>query len=270
MKYLIVANWKCNPPTLKEAEKLFSLIREGVKNIKNAEVIVCPPFIYIARIQNTGYKIQDTRYKIRIGAQDCFWENPPTGGGAFTGEISPAMLKNLAVKYAIIGHSERRKYQKETDEMVNKKLKAALKAGLTPILCVGSKKRGEKGNQEMKVQLESALTGIKRAELEKIVFTYEPVWAISTTKRSIVATPENTKGEAIFIRKILTKLFDKTIAQKARVIYGGSVDNTNIRDFIEKAQMDGVLIGAASLRPDDFIAAVKKVDASIKFSINSE
>lgn len=253
MKPIIIANWKCNPVTLKEARRIFDSVKNGIKNIKNVEVVICPPFIYLS-----SFKLQASG--LRLGAQDCFWENPPTGGGAFTGEISPAMLKNLAVKYAIIGHSERRKYQKETDEMVNKKIKAALKNDLKPVLCVGSKKRGEKGNQEMKVQLESALTGIKRAELEKIVFTYEPVWAISTTKRSIVATPENTKGEAVFIRKILTKLFDKTIAQKARVIYGGSVDNTNIRDFIEKAQMDGVLIGAASLRPDDFIAAVKKID----------
>ncbi len=245
-KILIVANWKCNPSTLKEAKELFNSVEKGIKNVKNVEVIICPPFIYLPVLKAKG-------------AQDCFWEEK----GAYTGEVSPKMLKDLGCKYIIIGHSERRKYLNETDEMVNKKIKAVLEAGLKPILCVSSKKRKEAARKEMEVQMKKDLVGIKKSEIKNIVITYEPIWAISTTKGSIVATPENTKEGAILIRKNLVELFGSVDAQKVKVIYGGSVDSTNIQGFIEKAEMDGVLIGAASLRPDDFIAAVQKVDASV-------
>jgi len=255
MKPLIVANWKCNPPTLKEAKLLFERVEKGLKDIKDVEVVICPPFVYLPTLY-VHHQVMNIKLNIKLGAQDCFWEQK----GAFTGEVSPTMLKDLGCEYVIIGHSERRKYLNETDGMVNKKLKAALLVGLKPILCVGSKKRGEKGAKEMKAQLERALVGIKKSELKNIIITYEPIWAISTTKGSIVATPENTKEGKIFLRRNLTKLFGKTIAQKVKIIYGGSVDSTNIEDFIKVAQMDGVLIGAASLRFDDFMAAVKTID----------
>ncbi|PJA84609.1 MAG: triose-phosphate isomerase [Candidatus Nealsonbacteria bacterium CG_4_9_14_3_um_filter_37_13] len=255
MKPLIVANWKCNPPTLKEAKLLFERVEKGLKDIKDVEVVICPPFVYLPTLY-VHHQVMNIKLNIKLGAQDCFWEQK----GAFTGEVSPTMLKDLGCEYVIIGHSERRKYLNETDGMVNKKLKAALLVGLKPILCVGSKKRGEKGAKEMKAQLERALAGIKKSELKNIIITYEPIWAISTTKGSIVATPENTKEGKIFLRRNLTKLFGKTIAQKVKIIYGGSVDSTNIEDFIKVAQMDGVLIGAASLRFDDFMAAVKTID----------
>ena len=263
MKPLIVANWKCNPPTLKEAKLLFERVEKGLKDIKDVEVVICPPFVYLPTLY-VHHQVMNIKLNIKLGAQDCFWEQK----GAFTGEVSPTMLKDLGCEYVIIGHSERRKYLNETDGMVNKKLKAALLVGLKPILCVGSKKRGEKGNKEMKVQLERALAGIKKSELKNIIITYEPIWAISTTKGSIVATPENTKEGKIFLRRNLTKLFGKTIAQKVKIIYGGSVDSTNIEDFIKVAQMDGVLIGAASLRFDDFMAAVKTIDPVRSISIN--
>jgi len=255
MKPLIVANWKCNPPTLKEAKLLFERVEKGLKDIKDVEVVICPPFVYLPTLY-VHHQVMNIKLNIKLGAQDCFWEQK----GAFTSEVSPTMLKDLGCEYVIIGHSERRKYLNETDGMVNKKLKAALLVGLKPILCVGSKKRGEKGAKEMKAQLERALAGIKKSELKNIIITYEPIWAISTTKGSIVATPENTKEGEIFLRRNLTKLFGKTIAQKVKIIYGGSVDSTNIEDFIKVAQMDGVLIGAASLRFDDFMAAVKTID----------
>jgi len=247
MKPLIIANWKMNPQTLAEAKRLFNLIKEGIKNIRNVEVVICQPFVYLQAYNQKS---------IKLGAQDCFWEEK----GAYTGEVSAKMLKDLGCQYVIIGHSERREYLKETDEMVNKKLKAVLKADLKPILCVGSKQRGKKGNKEMGIQLERALSGIKRLDLKDIIITYEPIWAISTTKGSIVATPENTKGGAILIREILTRIFNKSLAQKVRIIYGGSVNSTNIQDFIGKAGMDGVLVGAASLRSEDFISAVEKID----------
>ncbi len=243
MKLLVVANWKMNPLSLAEARKLFNLENKRTRRFKRVEVVICPPFIYLPVLKAKG-------------AQDCFWEEK----GAFTGEVSAKMLKDFGVKYVILGHSERRKYLDETDEMVNKKIKAVLEAGLKPILCVSSKKRGEAARKEMKVQMKKDLVGIKNSEIKNIVITYEPIWAISTTKGSIVATPENTKEGAILIRKNLVELFGSVDAQKVKVIYGGSVDSTNIQGFIEKAEMDGVLIGAASLRPDDFIAAVQKID----------
>lgn len=261
MKPLIVANWKCNPIGLKEMKKLFDSISKGIKNNKGVEVVVCPPFVYLPILRACISNRQGG--KLALGGQDCFWEEK----GAFTGEISPTMLKNLGCEYVIIGHSERRKYLKETDEMVNKKLKAAIIAGLKPILCVGSKKRGEEGNKEIKIQLEKALAGIKKSDIKNIIFTFEPIWAISTTKESIVATPENTKEGEIFLRRNLAKLFSKTIAQKAKIIYGGSVDSKNIEGFIKKAKMDGVLIGAASLRPDDFVVAIKEIDVSTKSAL---
>ena len=247
MKPLIVANWKMNPATLAEARKLFNLEKKGTRNLKRVEVVICPPFVYLPVLRANG-------------ALDCFWEEK----GAYTGEVSPKMLKDLGVKYVILGHSERRKYLGETDEMVNKKLKAALASGLVPILCVSSKKRGETARKEMELQMKKALSGVKKSEVKNIVSTYEPIWAISTTKNSIVATPENTKEGEAFLRKSLSKLFGKTVARKVRIIYGGSVDSTNIEGFIKKAKMDGALIGAASLRPDDFITAVKKIDLLLK------
>ena len=247
MKPLIIANWKCNPISLKEAKKLFNSLKKGIKNNKKAEIIIFPPFIYLSVFKKPFLNF-------KLGAQDCFWEEK----GAFTGEISPKMLKDLGVSHVIIGHSERRKYLKENYTMVNKKLKVALKNNLKPIFCVGSMKRGKKGNEEIRSQLEKALEGVKRSNIKNIIFTYEPIWAISTTKGSVVATPENTKEGAILIRKTVAQLFGQSI--KVKVIYGGSVDSTNIKGFIEKAEMDGVLIGAVSLRADDFIRAVKNID----------
>lgn len=251
MKPLIVANWKMNPSTLAEAKKLFDLVRKGIKNVKNSEVVICPPFVYLANLQLTTYNL-------KLGAQDCFWE----GKGAFTGEISPSMLKNIGIKYVIIGHSERKKYQEETDEMINKKLKALLGAGLKPILCVGSKDRNQKKEfKEIKIQLKNALSGIKKPNPENIIITYEPVWAISTTKGRKIATSKKVKEGASFIRNILIELFDKNFVHKIKIIYGGSVDSKNVRGFLKEAQMAGVLVGAASLNPQEFIKAVKNASS---------
>ncbi len=251
-KPFIVANWKCNPTTLVEAKKLFNSIAKGIKNAcseqdRRVEVVICPPFPYLSC---SMFHVSC----FKLGSQDCFWEEK----GAFTGEVSPRMLKDIGVEYVIIGHSERRRYLGETDEMVNKKLRAVLAAGLNPILCVGSMKKEKEGDFEIKSQLKKALLGMKKTDIKNIVFVYEPIWAISTTKGSVVATPENTRRGATLIKETLAELFDKSV--KVKVIYGGSVDSANIQGFIKDANMDGVLIGAASLRPDDFIAAVKRVD----------
>jgi triosephosphate isomerase len=250
VKLLVVANWKMNPNTLKEAKQLFNRVKTGIKNVKNVEVVICPPFPYILNLKSEILNL-------KFGAQDCFWQEK----GAFTGEVSPAMLKDLEVEYVIVGHSERRRNLKETDEMVNKKLRAALMADLKPILCVGSEDRDQKKEfKKIKIQLERDLSEIKKSNLKNLIIAYEPAWAVSTTKGSTIATPKQVREGAFFIRKILTELFDKNSAKKIRIIYGGSVDSSNIQDFLKKAKMAGVLVGAASLKPNEFIRTIKAVN----------
>lgn len=246
MRTLIVANWKMNPPVLKEAEKLFNDIKEGVKNIKDAKVVICPSFPYISNLKSENSNL-------KLGAQNCFWEEK----GAFTGEVSPQMLKDLGVEYVILGHSERRKYLGETDEMINKKLKKALELGLLSILCVGDKDRETKGDmKEIDLQLETALRGLENYDLSKLTITYEPVWAISTTEGGAAATPEDTKEAVFYIKNYLNVLIGKDKTSKIRIIYGGSVNSQNINSFI-KAGVDGALVGAASLKAEEFINVVK-------------
>jgi len=252
MKPLIIANWKCNPTSLKGAKLLFDSVKKELKKIKNVEVVICPPFVYLPVLGASAFA--KGYGGLTFGSQDCFWEQK----GAFTGEVSPAMLKDLGCEYVIIGHSERRRNLNETDEMINKKLKAVLDANLKPILCVGSEDREQKKEfKKIKIQLEKALSGIKKPNLKNPIITYEPVWAISTTRGGRIATPNQAKEGMIFIREILTKLFDKNSAKKIRIIYGGSVDSSNIRGFLKEAKMAGALVGAASLKPNEFVKTVK-------------
>ncbi|NCO80459.1 triose-phosphate isomerase [bacterium] len=233
MKKLIVANWKCNPTTLKEAKLLFNSVKNGVKNIKNVEVVICPPFIYLSNIQHLKSDIQ-------FGAQDCFWEQ----NGAFTGEISPSMLKDLGVDYVIIGHSERRKYQQEKDSMINKKIKAALKIGLKPILCI------DKTSQIRKLQRSVKMNEVHRLKKDfwGAIIAYEPLFAIGTGKPCSV---DKAKKMRIAIKKKLNK--------NIPILYGGSVDSQNARDYVKKAGFQGLLVGGASLNAQEFIKIVKNV-----------
>lgn len=225
-KILVVANWKCNPTTLEEAKELFGSIAKGLKNSKNTEVIICPPFIYLPHILNTKYNIQ-------LGAQDCFWEEK----GAFTGEISPLMLKDLGCQYVIIGHPERRRYQKETDEMLNKKIKAAIVNDLKPILCV-----------ENVLQVKKRLKGIPKKELKNVILCYEPSYAISTSGGSgAIDAKQAIKS---------SRLFKKAAKNNNLLIYGGSVDASNVKKYIN-AGFDGVLVGSASLNAREFVKVVK-------------
>jgi triosephosphate isomerase len=219
MKPLIVANWKCHPKTLKEAKELFALIKKGIKGVKEVEVVVAPPFVFLPFLKPEG--------NLKLGAQDCFWEEK----GAFTGEVSPGTLADLNCSYVILGHSERRKLQKETDEEINKKIKAALKEGLMPILCVDQVSQVEKG-----------LEGV----VEKIVIAYEPLFAIGTGKACDYQTAENMR---LAIQKI---------AKGNRVLYGGSVNSQNAGDYLKKAGFDGLLVGGASLS-EEFIEIVLQV-----------
>ncbi|MFH1894920.1 MAG: triose-phosphate isomerase [Patescibacteria group bacterium] len=264
VKPLIVANWKCNPATMAEAKELFDKIVEGVAALEKGEplhdgtgreVVICPPFVYLATLGASAFA--KSFGGLRIGSQDCFWQEK----GAYTGEVSPKMLKDLGCQYVILGHSERRRNFGETDEMINKKIKAALSARLTPILCLSSAERGATAKEEMAIQLRGAMVGIEKSDIQNIVFTYEPVWAISTTEACVVATPENTAEGKIFIREVISELFGKDTAESARIIYGGSVDSKNISGFIKDAKMDGALVGAASLKPEEFVNAVKNATA---------
>lgn len=201
-KPLIVANWKMNPQSLKEAKVLFN-------KVKNAKAIICPPFIYISALKANG-------------AQDCFWEKK----GAFTGEISPVMLKNLGVEYVIVGHYERRKYLTETDEMIGKKIKACLRVGLKPILCINNI---------------SQTKGVNK----KVILAFEPISAIGSGRSFPVKTAKKMR---------------RSLASFKIVLYGGSVNSKNARDYILEAGFQGLLVGGASLDAKEFISIVKSVN----------
>lgn len=221
MKKLIIANWKLNPASLKDAQKLATSISIKAKNT----VVLCPPTIYLSQIQYP-----------RLGAQDCFWHEK----GAFTGQTSPLQLKDLKIKYCIIGHSEKRATG-ESDEMVNAKVKTLLHHKITPILCVGFGTTVEQDDLEvvdvLKAQLEIDLSGV---DSKKIIVAYEPVWAIGTGHN---ATPEHAEKMSIFI---------KNKYQIPRVLYGGSVNLHNAKSFLKETNVGGLLVGGASLNAEHF------------------
>jgi len=248
MKPLIIANWKCNPTTKEETKRLFNSIKRGLKKIKNVEVVICPPFVYLSSIK---YQVSS----IKLGAQDCHREEK----GAFTGEVSAKMLKDFGCQYVILGHSERRIYFGETNEMINKKIKSAILAKLNPIFCIGEKKtEREKGEIEkvLKFQIEKGLNKISKKEIKKIIIAYEPVWAIGTGE---ACHPEEAQKMALFIKRMMAKKYSFSIAEKLPIIYGGSVDSENAESFIKEARFQGLLVGGASLDPREFIEIVKVV-----------
>jgi len=251
-KKIIVGNWKMNPRTLKEAENLFAKVSKALPRVKNTEVVVCPPYLYLEKLKKLSRKIV-------LGAQDAFWEEV----GAFTGEVSGEMLYHLGVRYVILGHSERRELG-ETDGFVNKKIKSALGAGLVPILCVGEKERD--ANHEyfgaVKSQVEKCLKGVSKNLISKIIIAYEPVWAISSTSGRRDATPADSREMVIFIRKTLSDLSSPEIAGETRVIYGGSANQRDAKDFLENGGVDGLLPGRASLDPEEFAKIVKIAEKS--------
>ncbi len=257
-KILIIGNWKSNPSTQKEVDHLLDVIKKGrISNSKKTEIIICPPFVYL---QNIIKSFKNSNFV--IGAQNCFWELR----GAFTGEISCSMLKDLGCEYVIVGHSERRKYFKETDDIVNNKLKIALKSRLKPILCIGEETRDtfdSEGNplNEMSLivgdQLEKALMGILSAHINEIVIAYEPIWAIGTGNS---CSSDDAMKATLFIRKILTKLYNRSAADKISIIYGGSVTSKNAIEYINDAHMDGLLIGGSSINGSEFVKIIEKIN----------
>lgn len=238
---LIAGNWKMHN-TKKETEDFlgkFVPMADGLK----AEIVICPAF---TSLWAAAEKITGT--KIKLGSQNMHWED----AGAFTGEISPLMLKEMSCDYVILGHSERRQYFGETDENVNKKVKAAVKHSIAPIVCVGeSLLQREQGLTEAWVlgQVTEAAKGLTVDEAEKVVFAYEPIWAIGTGK---TASGDDAQEVISSIRKKIAGLFGENMACKIRILYGGSVKPDNIKELMSQPDIDGALVGGASLKPDVF------------------
>lgn len=241
---LIAGNWKMNT-TITEAEKLVLELRPSLDQIENVEKVVCPPFISLAIVHNL---LKGST--VKIGAQNLYFQDK----GAFTGEISPAMLSGLC-EYVIIGHSERRQLFYETDEMISKKIAAALKHNLKPILCVGENLAEYEANQTEVVvtrQVSGSLEGIDKAD--SLTIAYEPVWAIGTGR---AATGEQANDTISLIRSLISKKYGASISSNMRILYGGSVTAANIADFVSRSDIDGALVGGASLKAADFIDIVR-------------
>lgn len=237
-KKIVIANWKMNPVSFKEAEKLFKNIDKTFFGLKKTEVVICSPNVYLAKLKNLAKKI-------KLGGENIFYEE----SGAYTGEISAEMLYDTGAKYVILGHSERRTIFGETNEDVNKKVKASLSVGLTPVVCIGEKSREGENHEYLnfiKEQVESAFKNILKNSISKIIVAYEPIWAIG---KSAVreATAEEFLEISIFIKKVLSDKFGAQEASKVKIIYGGSVSPKNIEAFIKVGQVDGFLVGRASL-----------------------
>ncbi len=245
---MIAGNWKMNT-TLVEGSALVMEMREELERIAGVEKVLCPPFISLSLV---GELLQGS--SIKLGAQNMHFEEK----GAYTGEISPLMLKELC-DFVILGHSERREHFKETDQIVNEKVKAALAAGLTPILCVGERlEENEAGRTEEVVtrQVKGALQGV--ASPQGMVIAYEPVWAIGTGR---AATGEGANATIGIIRKTVAQLYSEGIAKGMRILYGGSVTAANIAEFIRQPEVDGALVGGASLKAKEFLSIVEQTAA---------
>ncbi len=247
---MIVGNWKMNT-TLSGAVELVNKMLRELDEIGNVDKVLCPPFISLAEI---GKLIKGS--SIKLGAQNVYFAEK----GAYTGEISPLMLAELC-EFVIIGHSERRQYFNETGEIVNKKVMAALKVGLKPILCVGERlTENEAGRTEEVVtgQVKSSLAGIN--DINGLTIAYEPVWAIGTGK---AATGEQANETIGLIRRTISKLYGEKVARDLRILYGGSVTADNATEFMQQSEIDGALVGGASLKADQFLSIVRQT-AEIK------
>lgn len=243
-----------NPKSQKKALSLFNSIEKNTKKLsKNTKIVICPPFIYLPIFHSRASSITRTDLVMfKLGAQNCSLEK----SGAFTGQVSVEMLKNIGCKYVIIGHSEAREYLNETNEIINKKLKAVLKAKLIPIFCVGDKSlRSKKDNKEIQTQLKKGLKDISNSKIKNIIFVYEPVWAISS-KNGMAATPASAIQGKLLIEKVLNKQLGKNISNKVLILYGGSANSKNAGQYI-KAGFNGLLVGKASLNSKEFIKIIK-------------
>ncbi|MDR0485278.1 MAG: triose-phosphate isomerase [Elusimicrobiota bacterium] len=244
-KPIMAGNWKMNK-TISESLSFIESLKSSAAGISDIEILICPPFTSLFALRE---QMQGTQ--IALGAQNLFWE----AKGAFTGEISPIMLKDSGCKYVLIGHSERRQYFGETDECVNKKTKAAFEAGLIPIVCVGETLKEREDNLTFKIierQIRGGLSQLQPQYAKEIVIAYEPVWAIGTGK---TASPKQAQEVHQFIRKTYESLY-AGCAEGIRLLYGGSVKPDNISELMRQQDIDGGLVGGASLEPDSFLKLI--------------
>ena len=246
-KLIIAGNWKMNK-TVAEALDLVAGLRRELATVKEVDLLVCPPFTALNEVSKA---ILDSN--IRLGAQNLS-EQP---NGAFTGEISAVMLKEFSVRYVILGHSERRQYQRESNELIAKKALTAHAAALKPIVCIGETLTEREGGQTetvLQTQLRGSLAGLNKAQMEETVVAYEPVWAIGTGK---TATTEQAQSAHAFIRQTIAALFDDAVAKRVRIQYGGSVKPANARELMSQPDVDGALVGGAALEVRSFSDIVK-------------
>jgi triosephosphate isomerase (TIM) len=244
-KPIIAGNWKMFN-TISEALKLIEELKPLVVNAK-VDVVVCPTFVCLDAVKKAT-----AGTNIKVGAQNMYFEEK----GAFTGEVAPGMLEELGIDYVVIGHSERRQYFNETDFTVNKKLKAAFAHKITPILCVGEALKEREANITEEIignQIKLDLDGLSKEQIEELVIAYEPIWAIGTGK---TATADQANETIAFIRKTVAGIFGKEVADKTRIQYGGSVKPATIAEQMGKSDIDGALVGGASLVAKDFAAIV--------------
>jgi len=251
-KKIIAANWKMNMTQAESGEFVHSLLLD-IGDIREVDVVIIPPFTAIAKVTEALGKAQN----IKVGAQNMHWER----SGAFTGEISAALLRDLFVRYVILGHSERRTLFGETDEIVNRKVRAAHEATLRPIVCVGEtldQRDAGKVEDVLSTQLRGSLAQLSAKELQETVLAYEPVWAIGTGRN---ATPAQAQEAHRFIRETIAALSDQNTADRIRIQYGGSVKPANAPDLMSQPDIDGALVGGASLEPRSFAEIINAAKA---------
>jgi len=249
---VVAGNWKMNM-TDPEAVELVRQLTESLKFFKEVELVVCPPFTSLSSLSRIL-----AGSNIGLGAQNLFWES----SGAYTGEVSAEILLSVGCKYVIIGHSERRQYFGEDNQSVNKKIETAIKAGLTPIVCVGERlEQREAGKTEAVVEdhIRGGFEGLSSHEVGRAIIAYEPVWAIGTGK---TATPEQANEVHLFIRELIKELYDADLSSRTRILYGGSVKPENAKSLIEQPELDGFLVGGASLKAESFAAIAREVENS--------
>ncbi len=246
-KLLIAGNWKMNK-TVAEALDLVNGLKRELASVKEVDIVVCPPF---TALESVSRAILDSN--LRLGAQNMSEHNV----GPYTGEIAAVMLKEFSVRYVILGHSERRQHQKETDDLIARKAAAAHAAALKPIICVGetlAERETNRTEQVLETQLRGSLAGLTREQMEETIIAYEPVWAIGTGRN---ATAEQAQAAHAFIRGLLARMFDAATARQVRIQYGGSVKPNNARELMEQPDVDGALVGGASLEVRSFSEIIK-------------
>jgi triosephosphate isomerase len=252
-KKLIVGNWKMNPLSLEEAKEITDAIKRTIKKTKHVTAVLCPPALFLNDISRS---VAETT-NLYTGGQDAFWETQ----GSFTGEISPMMLASLGAGYVILGHSERRK-QGETDDRISAKIRLALEAGLSVIVCVGESVRDvhAKYLEVIQLQIKSAFEGISVKQLPQMIVAYEPVWAIGKDSKGPM-TPRDVHEMTIFIKKVLSELYDQKVAMKTVILYGGSVNAETASALVRDGEVSGLLVGRESVSPEGFSGILRAVDA---------